>query len=132
MMRSVLVYSDLVGGVLGIIGSLVLGYPFVTEIVDRRHWDLLRRFKQQQMLGHGSSTSMSPEDIQAYREIRDRLIDERLGEYQRYRRITLWGIFCLLVAFIFMTLASYERSTSAASAKHSDVLALEKDSPYTS
>jgi hypothetical protein len=115
MIRSVLVYSDLVGGVLGIIGSLVLGYPFLTEIVDRRHWDMLRSFKQQQMLGHRSSTSLSPQDIEAYRETRDRLIDERLGEYQRYRRITLWGIFCLLVAFVFMTLASYERSLSKTS-----------------
>lgn len=112
-MHWVLVYSDLIGGLLGIIGSLVLGYPFVTEMTDRHHWDLLKTFKQQQMLAAGSTRSISPQEIEAYREIRDRLIDQRLGDYQRYRRITVWGIFLLLVAFVFLTVASYDRSSSS-------------------
>jgi hypothetical protein len=77
-MHWVLVNSDLIGGLLGIFGSLVLGYPFVTEMTDRHHWDLLRRFKQQQMATTGSSgSSTRPREIEAYREIRDRLIDQR-------------------------------------------------------
>jgi hypothetical protein len=115
-MHSVLLYSDLVGGLLGIAGSLVLGYPFVIEMTDRRHWDMLKRFKQQ-MLAH---SSMSPEEDAAYRQIRDRLIDQRLGEHEKYRRITLWGFFLLLVSFVFMTLDSYERSFSS-TAKQAEV-----------
>jgi hypothetical protein len=110
-MNWVLVNSDLIGGVLGILGSLVLGYPFVTEMTDRHHWDLLRQFKQQQMVAPGSTRTMSAIEIEAYREIRDRLIDQRLGDYQRYRRITVWGIALLLAAFVFMTAASYDRSS---------------------
>jgi hypothetical protein len=115
-MHSILAYSDLVGGFLGILGSLVLGYPFVTEMADRRQWDMLKKFKQQ-MSAQESNAAMSSEETAAYRQIRDRLIDQRLGEHERYRRITLWGFFLLLAAFVFMTLASYDRSSSSLSAK---------------
>jgi hypothetical protein len=116
-MHWVLVNSDLIGGLLGIFGSLVLGYPFITEMTDRHHWDLLRRFKQQQMPTSGSTRSASAQEIEAYREIRDRLIDQPLGDYLRYRRITVCGILLLLAAFVFMTAASYDRSWSSASMK---------------
>lgn len=118
-MHSVLAYSDLIGGFLGIVGSLVLGYPFLTEMADRRHWDLLKKFKQQ-MFVQESNASMSQEETAAYRQIRDRLIDQRLGEYERYRRITLLGFFFLLAAFAFMTLASYERSSFSATGKQTE------------
>jgi hypothetical protein len=103
-MHAILIYSDLIGGVFGIVGSIVLGYPLVTEITDRLHWDLLRQFKERQ------TRSLTTQEIEAHRQLRDRLIDDRLGQHDRYRRITIWGLFLLLAAFVFMTLASYERA----------------------
>jgi hypothetical protein len=113
VMHWVLAYSDIIGGILGIAGSVVLGIPFMTEMADRRQWELLKRFKQQRAEVTQSNRSMTAGEIQAYREIRDRLVDERLGGYQSYRAITLWGFFLLLAAFAFMTLASCERFMSS-------------------
>jgi hypothetical protein len=103
-MHEILIYSDLVGGIAGIVGSIILGYPLVTEITDRLHWDLLREFKERQ------AHLLTVEEIEAHRRLRDRLIDDRLGEHDRYRRITVWGLSFLLVAFLFMTVASWERA----------------------
>src|SRR5204863_6546410 len=102
-MQAILIYSDLIGGVLGVLGSIVLGYPLVTEMTDRLHWDLLKKFKDRQT---GSLTAM---EIEAHRQLRDRLIDDRLGQHERFRRITIYGFIFLLAAFAFMTLASFER-----------------------
>jgi hypothetical protein len=41
-MKLLLPYADPVGGFLGILGSVVLGWPFITESSDRRQWDLLK------------------------------------------------------------------------------------------
>jgi hypothetical protein len=120
--RTVLFYSDLTSGALGILGSLFLAYPLLSEIADRRHWDLLTNFRRQQLLSRGSKRPMTAEEIQAYRDIRDNLIDQRLGEHQKYRRFTLWGFFCLLGSFIFMSLASYERSSAFITHLHQQVL----------
>jgi hypothetical protein len=109
-MQAFLFYCDLIGGIFGIVGSIVLGYPLITEITDRRQWDLLRQYKARQ------AGTLSDQELEAYRDLRDRLIDNRLGQHDRYRRFTICGFLLLLAAFAFTTVASYERaSTTAAS-----------------
>jgi hypothetical protein len=45
----------------------------------------------------------------AYRAIRDQMIDDRLGQHLQYRWVTMIGLLLLLAAFIFMTIASFLR-----------------------
>ena len=52
MLKLALLYSDLIGGVLGIFGSLILAYPYISEITDRRHWELLIEFQRRSMDAH--------------------------------------------------------------------------------
>jgi hypothetical protein len=112
-MRAFLAYCDLIGGIFGIIGSIVLGYPLITEITDRLQWDLLRQYKERQI------DALSDPEIEAYRNLRDRLIDNRLGQHDRYRRFTICGFISLLAAFVFTTIASYERAwPTAAPSEH--------------
>jgi hypothetical protein len=106
-MQGFLSYCDLIGGIFGIVGSIVLGYPLITEITDRRQWDLLRQYRSRQ------ASTLSKQEIEAYRDLRDRLIDERLGQHDRYRRFTIIGLLLLLGAFAFTTVASFERAWSA-------------------
>jgi len=68
---------------------------------------------------------MTAGEAEAYREIRDRLVDERLGAYESYRFITLCGFFLLLIAFAFMTLASCERFASSTRETAASVLSLQ-------
>ena len=100
LLRAMIYYSDLLGGVLGIFGSIVLGYPLITEITDRLQWDLLRQYRDKEQ------RALTDEEVDAYRSLRERLIDNRLGEHQRYRRLTINGFVLLLLAFLFMTIAS--------------------------
>jgi hypothetical protein len=103
-MRAFLSYCDLIGGVFGIAGSIVLGYPLITEITDRHQWDLLRQYRERQ------AGTLSDKEIEAYRDLRDRLIDDRLGQHDRYRRFTICGFLLLLGAFALTTVASFERA----------------------
>jgi hypothetical protein len=104
MLNATIYYSDLLGGVLGIFGSIVLGYPLITEMTDRLQWDLLRQYRDKEQ------GTLTGEEIDAYRSLRERLIDGRLGEHQRYRRLTINGFILLLLAFLFLTIASCDRA----------------------
>lgn len=106
-MQAFLSYCDLIGGIFGIVGSIVLGYPLITEITDRRQWDLLRQYEERQ------ADTLSDQEIEAYRNLRDRLIDNRLGQHDRFRRFTICGFLLLLGAFAFTTMASYDRTWPA-------------------
>jgi hypothetical protein len=106
VLRALVVYSDLIGGVLGILGSVVLAIPFVSEATDRREWQLLIKFKREVL---NASHAPSPEEAEAHRQIRERIVDYRLGQYERFRMVTVWGFALLFGAFIFMTVASIER-----------------------
>jgi hypothetical protein len=101
-----LVYSDLIAGILGVAGSVVLGWPFISETADRRHWERLAAFKRRRSSG---SDPLGPAELEAYKNLRDQLIDDRLGQHQRYRRVTITGFGLLFLAFLFVTAASFER-----------------------
>jgi hypothetical protein len=100
-----LTYADIIGGIFGIIGSVVLAQPLVTEIADRKHWDLLSDFIHR-LNAAGPKTD---EERRAEQSIRDHLLNSRLGRSQRHRKVTLFGLAILLGAFVFMTLAALER-----------------------
>jgi hypothetical protein len=100
-----LAYADIIGGIMGIIGSVILALPLVTEIADRKHWDQLSDFIRR----HKATGPKTAEERHAEQSIRDHLLNSRLGRSQRHRKVTLFGLAILLVAFVFMTLAAVER-----------------------
>jgi hypothetical protein len=107
-------YADIIGGILGIIGSVILSLPLVSEIADRKHWDQLSDFIRR----HNASGPKTDEERLAEQGIRDHLLNSRLGRSQRHRKVTLFGLAVLLVAFIFMTLAAVERRYQEPSGTH--------------
>jgi hypothetical protein len=112
-MRLVILYADLIGGILGLVGSLILGLPLLTEVKDRRQWegfsDFLRRHSQMQR-----SEQKTAEELQAEQDLRDLMLDDRLGGYRRQRKIAVTGFLFLVAAFLFMTLATAMRMIEAA------------------
>jgi hypothetical protein len=100
-----LAYADIIGGILGIIGSVILALPLVTEISDRRHWDQLSDFIRR----HNAAGPKTEAERAAEQSIRDHLLNSRLGRSQRHRKVTLFGLAVLLAAFVLMTLAALER-----------------------
>lgn len=98
-------YADIIGGLLGIIGSVILAQPLVTEIADRKHWDQLSDFMRRQ----NAAGPKTDEERDAEQTIRDHLLNSRLGRSQRHRKVTLLGLAILFAAFVFMTLAALER-----------------------
>ena len=103
-MHEIFSYSDLIGGFLGIFGSLVLAYPYFSEITDRRQWELLLEFRRLAVDPEADSATQD-----AYRAIRDQMIDDRLGQHLQYRWVTLVGLLLLFGAFVFTTVASFLR-----------------------
>ena len=108
-MALILTYADIIGGVLGIVGSIILAYPLFSEIADRQHWDRLSDFIRR----HNAAGPKTAEEREAERSVRDHLLNSRLGRSQRHRVVTLSGLFVLLGAFVFMTLAAFERRQDA-------------------
>ena len=100
-----LAYADIVGGILGIVGSVILAQPLVAEISDRRHWDQLSDFIRR----HNAVGPKTDAERIAEQRIRDHLLNGRLGRSARHRKVTLIGLVVLLAAFVFMTLAAVER-----------------------
>jgi hypothetical protein len=100
-----LAYSDIIRGILGIVGSVILAQPLVAEISDRRHWDQLSDFIRR----HNAVGPKTDAERVAEQSIRDHLLNSRLGRSPRHRKVTLIGLVILLAAFVFMTLAAIER-----------------------
>jgi hypothetical protein len=96
---------------LGIVGSVILAEPLVTEIVDRKHWDQLSDFLRR----HNAAGPKTAEERQAEQNIRDHVLNSRLGRSRQHRVVTLFGLFVLLGAFLFMTLAAIERRQDVSS-----------------
>jgi len=104
-MKWAVLYADLIGGVLGIFGSIVLALPMVFEIEDRRIWQGLSDFLEQYSKMQAGRT-LTSEEAGAEREIRERMLNDRLGNYRRHQKITMTGVFLLVAAFVFMTIAT--------------------------
>jgi hypothetical protein len=115
----VFVYADIIGGLLGIAGSVILAYPLVSEITDRRHWDQLSEFARR----HKVAAPVSPEEREAERHVRDHLLNDRLGRSQRNQKVTLWGLIMLVLGFLLMTIAAYERHEEGSGTVESPVRA---------
>jgi hypothetical protein len=109
MLRYLVAYSDLIGGFLGIFGSIILAYPYIGEITDRRQWELLLEFRRL----IADRRNDGAENLDAYRDVRDRMIDDRLGQHLRYRWVTMVGLLALVAAFAFMTIASLTRQSGS-------------------
>lgn len=105
-------YSDLVSAIFGILGSIILGLPLIKEITDRRHWQRLVRFIGRQH-PDGGPIQKSEEEMKAERELRDNLIDTRLGDYAKYRFAAVFGFFFLLLAFVFAPFAAADRAINS-------------------
>lgn len=110
-MTWMILYADLIGGILGIAGSVVLATPLVSEIGERRQWEAFLDFLQRYSAQRPDHVK-TPEEFAAEREIRDHFLTSRLGGYRRYRRTTMTGLALLLAAFAFMTLATGLRVVS--------------------
>lgn len=104
MLHYTIIFSDLVGGFLGIVGSMILAYPYFSDVADRRQWELLLRFRRLM-----ADRPLEPQEQEAFSAIRDSMIDDRLGHHLQFRRVTIWGFVLLLAAFVFMTIASFAR-----------------------
>jgi hypothetical protein len=106
--HNVAIVSDLVSAVFGIVGALILAIPLLNEITDRRHWQRLVRFSSRPALD-GQVLQKSGAEIEAERQLRDQLVDSRMGSYQKYRFAAFFGSASLLLAFIFLGIAAVDR-----------------------
>lgn len=96
--------ADIIGGILGVVSAFLLGLPLLRDIHDRKRYSRLLEILKR--------TSDTPGRDSAWRNVRDEFIDERLGNYLRYRTSTFVGFVFLLLAFIFILLASVGRINS--------------------
>lgn len=97
-------FADLIAGLLGVAGSVVLGLPLIRDASDRRKWETLLRLKSRT-----DSNDPGGYDYDHWKKLRDDFIDERLGGYLSYRQAMAWGMMLLLLAFIFMLVATLVR-----------------------
>lgn len=88
--------SEVIAGILGVIGSFVLALPLLSETTDRKHWETLQDIRRR------AAASSTEEQKQELRDVRDQFLDERLGDYERHRQFTVWGVFALGAAFVFL------------------------------
>jgi hypothetical protein len=100
--------ADLIGGVLGAIASLLLGFPLLAEVKDRRQWDGYAEFLRLHSQANPEA-SRSATQLEAERSLRDRMLDDRLGRHERFRGLALLGFSLLVAAFAFMALAAAVR-----------------------
>jgi hypothetical protein len=108
-MRGFLKYSDLISACFGIVAALILAVPLLGELRDRRHWDRMLRFMRRARVEE-QHISKSREEIEIERRLRDQMIDARLGEFETYKRTTLWGFFFLLISFVVLGVAAFDRA----------------------
>ncbi len=80
-------YLELVAGLAGALGSILLAYPSLTELRNRRLWDRLRTFQ-------------ASKTVNAI--LRNELIDDVLGGYRRHMLCTLGGGGLLLTGFLLL------------------------------
>jgi hypothetical protein len=105
-------YADLIGGILGVLGSVILAVPLVKEIDDRRQWDGFADFLHRQSLDKQSVNNngeINSETRRALQAVRDFMLNDRLGGYRRHRVVTLTGLAFLAASFAFMTIATVLR-----------------------
>ena len=86
----------MLAGLLGVAGSMILAFPLIGDAVDRRHWEMLRQIRRR------AETSRTDEEKQQLREVRDQFLDDRLGDYERHRHYTAWGVLFLGGAFALL------------------------------
>lgn len=87
---------EVLAGVLGVAGSIILAWPLLGDAVDRRHWETLRQIRRD------AKTSVTDEEKRQLREVRDQFLDDRLGDYERHRQYTAWGMLVLGAAFALL------------------------------
>lgn len=88
----------MLAGIFGIVGSIILAVPLIGETIDRKHWDKLQDIRRR------AAETLSAQEKEELREVRDQFLDERLGDYERHRHITIWGVFALGVAFLLLVI----------------------------
>ncbi len=79
---------ELIGGILGILGSIVLAIPAAFDLKNRRFWDRLGQLK--------SIAGVSPPDVQALQQL---LLNDVLGSYRLHAWCTMGGGMLLAVGF---------------------------------
>jgi len=87
---------------LGAVSALILGLPLVGEIKDRRHWDRFSAIMRRTRPSSGPQTSIQ-------QRLKDQLLDDRLGDHERYRFIALWGFLFMFLAFLSLGVAAVGR-----------------------
>jgi hypothetical protein len=110
-MHWLVAYADLISAVFGLLGSVILALPLLKEITDRRHWQRLIRFLAREH-SSGPSIQKTQAEIDAERELREDLINTRLGDYDNYRFAALFGFSFLFVAFLFAAIAAVDRAVN--------------------
>src|ERR1700722_10141149 len=93
--------ADLIGGILGVVSAFLLALPLMRDLHDRRRYHRLLVI----MRRGGQPSGQDP----GWHTVRDEFIDERLGNYLRYRMTTFIGFVFLFLAFAFIILASVSR-----------------------
>lgn len=93
--------AGMISGSLGMLGSIVLASPLVSELGDRKLWDALNKFKRK--------VASDGYDTEPLDSIRGRLLDARLGRYERARWVTFSGLALLGAAFFFLMIDAANR-----------------------
>ena len=79
---------ELVGGLLGLAGSIILALPALFDLKNRRFWDQIRRLD--------GIRGTTPADAERLRSI---LLDSLLGRHRRHVRCTVGGATLLAIGF---------------------------------
>ena len=79
---------ELVGGILGIVGSIVLAIPAALDLKNRKFWDRLGQLK--------SIKGVAPHDVQALQRL---ILNDVLGGYRLHVWCTMGGGALLAAGF---------------------------------
>ncbi|SDE82736.1 hypothetical protein SAMN05421720_11368 [Rhodospira trueperi] len=90
--------TEVAGGVLGLLGSIVLAIPALMDLNNRRFWDQLHRLN--------AIKGASNDDVEALRRL---LLDDLLGGHRLHARCTVGGGALLAVAFLCLAAAGTAR-----------------------
>lgn len=96
-------HLDIVGSLLGALGSLLLCLPLFDEIRERSIWDRFSRFRRR------APPPATPEKARADAAVAMKLLDRRLGRMEAQRKWVGLGAALLLLGFLCIAGAGFAR-----------------------
>lgn len=93
--------ADWLSALFGLAAALVLAWPLVGELSGRREFDEVARLKR---TGRAVGRGGLPASGEPLDDVRDQMVDERLGGYRSLLKTVLAGLTLLAISFAFAML----------------------------